>query len=104
MGGCSFELADEVADHDRGNDADTQMHVRFNAANFMDEYARRVDATAAQVMVDDGFDLGNEERGTFLGVPSNVEVDFGVIVAGHCWVPRINTSLLCDLRWKIRYR
>jgi hypothetical protein len=48
------------------------MHVRFDPADFMDEDARRVDAPAAQVVVDDGFDLGHEQRLAALGVPGRV--------------------------------
>ena len=35
----------------------------------------------------DGLDLGNEERRTGLGVPDDVEIDFGIVIAGHDDVP-----------------
>ncbi len=63
--------------------------MRFNAADFMDENARGIDATATQVMMDNGLDLGNQNRSALLDVPGEMEVDFGVIISGHG----------CSLKW-----
>jgi hypothetical protein len=63
------------------------MHMRFDTADFMNVDAGRIDAAAAQVMMNDGFDFGNEQWGTFFGMPGHVQIDFGVIVAGHRWAP-----------------
>src|SRR5690348_14707424 len=55
----------------------------LNAADFVDEHAGRVHAASAQVMMDDGLHLGDEERGAVLGVPGEVQVDLGVEVLSH---------------------
>jgi hypothetical protein len=57
------------------------MHVRFDSADFMQVGARRVDAPAAQAVVNNGFDFRDEQRRAFFGVPGNAEVDLGVVIA-----------------------
>ena len=37
--------------------------------------------------MDDGFDFGDEQRGAFLRVPGDVQIDFGVVVARHGETP-----------------
>src|SRR4051794_5642927 len=59
------------------------MHMRFDAADFVDVNAWRVHAFAFDVMMDNGLDLGNEKRGAGFGVPDDVQVDLGVVVFGH---------------------
>ena len=83
VSGRSFQLTNQFADSNRGGDAQTQMHMRFNTADFMDENAWGINTSAAQVMVDNSFDLGNQKRSAFLDVPGDMEVDLGVIISGH---------------------
>jgi hypothetical protein len=59
------------------------MDVILDAADFVDENAGRIDASALEVMMDLGFNLGDEQRGAAFGVPGEVEMDFGIIVARH---------------------
>src|SRR5687767_6513630 len=59
------------------------MHVRLGAADFVDEDSWSVDTATLQVVMDDRFDLGDEKRRTFLGMPSHVQVDLGVEVSCH---------------------
>ena len=61
------------------------MDVGFDAADFMEVDAGRIDASAAECVMDDRFDGGGEERGAGFGVPNNVKVDFRVEIAGHGW-------------------
>jgi hypothetical protein len=74
------------------------MHVRLDAADLVDEDARRIDAAAAQVVVRDGLDLGDEKRRAFLGVPGDVQVDLRIVVAGHGVSPGMTGTGLAGLR------
>ena len=59
------------------------MNVCFNAADFEDKNAGRIDAAAAQVMVGNGLDRWGQKRPALLGVLSDVKVDFRVEVSRH---------------------
>jgi hypothetical protein len=49
----------------------------------VDEDAGGVDIAAAEIVVDNGFDFRYQQRLTGSGVPGDVEVDFGVVVARY---------------------
>src|SRR5262245_17836647 len=48
----AFQLADEFADEDRRCDRNGKMHVGFDAANFVNEYAGSLDDSLFEVAVD----------------------------------------------------
>ena len=58
-----------------------QMHVRFRAANLVNEHLRRVDDAFAEQAVGERLDCGAQQRQAVLGVPDEVQVDFAVVVA-----------------------
>src|SRR5437879_6161061 len=68
------------------------MHVRLDAADLVNIDARGIHAMAAEVMMDDGFNLRREERRAILGVPDDMEVDLGVIVSGHGKSPYLKVN------------
>jgi hypothetical protein len=57
----ALELADELTWCDCWGDRDTEMHVRFDAADRVYENTGRVDSFATECVVGDGLDLGDEE-------------------------------------------
>jgi hypothetical protein len=59
----------------------------FDAAEFVNVDARGIDTAAAEGVVGDGFDPGDEKGSTVLGVPGEVQMDFGIVVARHGAVP-----------------
>jgi hypothetical protein len=61
MRGSALELADELGNMNGRCDAQADMHMRFEAADFMDIHARRVDAFAANRMQHDRFDFGSQQ-------------------------------------------
>src|SRR5262249_54153020 len=79
----ALELADEVTDQDGRRNTNGEVDMSLDPADLVNVDTGRVDATAAKVVMDDGLDLRHEERGVFLGVRGDVQVDLGVEVAGH---------------------
>ena len=78
-----FELAHELADEKRWGDAHGEMDVGFGPTDLVDVHSRRVDASAADILMDGGLDFRNQKWGALLGVPDDMQVDFRLIVSGH---------------------
>src|ERR1043166_4644012 len=78
-----LQLPDEIADQNRRRDGDAKVHMRFDSADFVNVNPRRVDASALDVLMDNRLNLRHEQRRAFLGVPGDMEIDFGIIVARH---------------------
>ncbi len=76
-----FQSADKITDEHRGPNSQAKMHVRFRAANFVNEDTRRVDAAPAQIVMHDGFHLRRQQGRAFFGMPGDVEIDLGVEIA-----------------------
>ena len=87
-GGRALERADKVTDEHGWCDADAKMHVCFDAPDLVDIDVRRIDAATTDVVVHNGLDLGCQERSAGLGMPDEMEVDFGVIITAHLRSPR----------------
>src|SRR5690242_10281062 len=54
----TFELADEITNKQRGRNAQGEMHVVLDAADFMDEGAGRLDDSFSQASIGEALDLG----------------------------------------------
>ena len=58
-----------------------KMYVVFDAADLMDVGARRLDDSLFQAPMRDRLDRWRKQRRAVLGVPRDVQIDLGVIVA-----------------------
>src|SRR5437868_1560592 len=64
------------------------MDMGVDPADGVNVDARGIDAFAAKGVVGGGFDLGDQQRRTALGVPGDVQIDFRVVIPRHGGAPR----------------
>jgi hypothetical protein len=79
----ALQLADEFADENRRCDRDGEVHMSLDAADLVNEHPGSSDEALFQIAMNERLDAGREQRLTEFRVPSQVQVDFAVIVAGH---------------------
>jgi hypothetical protein len=76
----AFELANPVANRQGGGNADGNVHMIFNSADFVQVHVLGVEDTLTKAAVRERFDRRCKKWVAVLGVPDNVEVDFAVVV------------------------
>jgi len=82
VGGGPFQLADELADPERGWDGHRNVDVVFDAVDLVKDDAARLHNPLPNVAMDKGLDFGRQHRFALFGMPDDVQIDFR-IMTGH---------------------
>src|SRR5437870_9488103 len=79
----ALQLSNPIGDQKCRRNAHYHMNMSLCSADFMKDYALRLQGVTANVSMQARLNLGADDRQARLHVPSNMEIDFGIDVSRH---------------------